>query len=414
MAEHARLGCSNPRWEPCPGSIREEAKYPNISSEAAKDGTGSHLLLEMCLKNGVQANQYAGQTIGVGDPDSPQKLGWFVDADRIKRVQVCLDYVETRMNALRDQFGTSHNYVCVSETKSNPGVHYGRDDWWGTCDISIFVSDAGNNRIFYYEVVDYKDGKKYVSEVNNKQLRDYLLGKIHFVLDGNRVVDKSAVLITTIVQPNIEELFEHGEARLQAAMRTDDPDAPLVSGDHCFFCRHKDNCAARKDERIIKGSVMDYNIIAKVETELQTMSGDELAKIIDAKDVLLAAFGKAEDEAQKRLEAGQDVPGYYIGEGNATNVWNDDEEVIAKKLGNMKVPKDERYVSKIISPAQARKLECLSDKQKANLESLITTMAGKPKLKKGVSKKPDAKQMFSGVDSAPTEQPNNAISFDFM
>ena len=48
MSAHARLGPSNPRWTKCPGSVREEMFYIDIPGEAAIDGTGSHLLLEMC------------------------------------------------------------------------------------------------------------------------------------------------------------------------------------------------------------------------------------------------------------------------------------------------------------------------------------------------------------------------------
>ena len=64
MSSHARLSPSNTRWPKCPGSVREEAAYPDVSGEAAIDGTGSHLLLELCLQNGVRAATYDGQIIG--------------------------------------------------------------------------------------------------------------------------------------------------------------------------------------------------------------------------------------------------------------------------------------------------------------------------------------------------------------
>ena len=77
---HARLGPSNPRWRACPGSVREEAVYQNISGAAAIDGTGSHLLLEMCLENGVDAMAYDMQIIGANHHDMP--MGWMVEPGR--------------------------------------------------------------------------------------------------------------------------------------------------------------------------------------------------------------------------------------------------------------------------------------------------------------------------------------------
>ena len=52
---HAKLSPSKRhRWAACPGSIREEAAYPDERSGAAAiDGTHSHTLLEHCVKAGA-------------------------------------------------------------------------------------------------------------------------------------------------------------------------------------------------------------------------------------------------------------------------------------------------------------------------------------------------------------------------
>lgn len=426
MSEHARLGCSNPRWRFCPGSVREEAVYPDIPSAPAQDGTGTHLLLEMALKAGVRAEQYVGQTIGLGHADSPGKMGWFVDVDRAKRVQICLDYIVTRVNALKQLHPECHVGV-AAEMRVFPGRGYDRDDWWGTCDVSIFATSNGNRTCHAYETVDYKDGRQYVSEKNNTQLLDYILGGIsRFNDEENCSFADQVNLFTTIVQPKItdrpvrtatttvDDVFNHGAAMYEAAKRTDDPDAPLIPGKHCHYCKHKQNCNAQSESRVAKGAVMESNLVEKVETQLQTMANEELAKILDAKEVIMGAIAKAEAEAKARIEAGQLIPGWIMGEGNSKNVWNASEEEIEKKLGNMKVKKEDRFVTKLISPAQARQLESLTEKQKKNLESMIATVAGKPTLKKGKAVERDANEMFAGVDSTPVEQSNNAITYDFM
>ena len=100
MSEHARLGLSNHRWPHCPASVAAEAAYEDVPSEAALDGTGTHLLLEMCLtKSAGRAEYYVNQYIGEEHPDKPQ--GWYVDQARCDRVQVCLDYASVRVQSLR-------------------------------------------------------------------------------------------------------------------------------------------------------------------------------------------------------------------------------------------------------------------------------------------------------------------------
>ena len=154
---HARLGPSNKRWPKCAGSVREEERYPDIAGEAAIDGTGSHLLLELCLQNNVAACQYDQQIIDVNHEDNPN--GWMVDPARIERVQMALDYIQRRVAELKDMF-QGCNVLVESESKSDPGGAFGRDDWWGTCDITITARHPMDpSEIYFIEVADYKDGR---------------------------------------------------------------------------------------------------------------------------------------------------------------------------------------------------------------------------------------------------------------
>jgi len=126
MGNHARLAPSNHRWPNCPGSVREEAVYPDVASEAAIDGTGSHLLLEQCIIKNVSPESLISTLIGKGHEDKPE--GWVVDSNRAARVRVCIDYIESRDKYL-------DGVIVESESSSNPGEFFGRDDWWGTADF---------------------------------------------------------------------------------------------------------------------------------------------------------------------------------------------------------------------------------------------------------------------------------------
>ena len=186
IQKHARLSCSNKRWPHCAGSVREEERYEDIPGAAAIDGTGSHLLLEMCMENNVPASQYDQQIIGVNHPD--HLGGWLVAPDRIARVQMCLDYITRRVNELKGQFPGS-TVTVESEQKSDPGGMFGRDDWWGTVDITIICRNSMTGEVHFIEVADYKDGRGYFSEKGNTQLISYLAGKMRpFVATGPDLV----------------------------------------------------------------------------------------------------------------------------------------------------------------------------------------------------------------------------------
>jgi len=159
MSSHARLSPSNHRWPLCPGSVREEQNYPDVAGEAAIDGTGSHLLLEMCLDNNVPAIQYDQQIIGANDPEHPS--GWLVGIERCQRVQMCLDYVERRVSELKEQY-PGCTVTVEAESKSDPGGMFGRDDWKGTCDVTIICRNDHTGEVPFIETIDYKDVRGWV------------------------------------------------------------------------------------------------------------------------------------------------------------------------------------------------------------------------------------------------------------
>jgi len=441
MSDHARLSPSNKRWPHCPGSVREEAAYPDIAGDAAIDGTGSHILLELCLNNNVEAIHYDQLIIGSNHEDRPN--GWLVNAERCKRVQICLDYVERRVNELKRQFpGCQVNIN--SESRSDPGKAYGRDDWWGTCDITITAVDPEIGIVFL-EVVDYKDGRGYVSEKFNTQLISYLYGKLQTWL----VKDGLKGIRMTIVQPktnmpiryqcstnpdhgiSMSVLKQEADKLAVAATKTDDPDARLVPGPWCQWCKHNPKrggtCTAQTDKsmEVISNMTTDIAVqgndgllefINRAVSDVRTMTPEQLAKVADAEDGFKAAFDKVREEIQHRIESGDSVPGYAMIPGKASRVWAESEEVIVKKLKAKRLKKDQIFPAKLITPAAALKLSDLSDAQKKKIENdLISTVAGKMKLSKvsyDHQEPKDVDQMFmsAGESNEDTEQ-TETVSF---
>jgi len=442
--KHARLGCSNNRWPECAGSVREEERYPDIAGEAAIDGTGSHLLLEMCLQNNVSAAQYDQQIIGANHPDNPN--GWMVDPARIKRVQMCLDYVKRRVNELKQQF---HGCAVLveAEGKADPGGAFGRDDWWGTVDITITARHPMSGDVYFIEVVDYKDGRGYVSEKNNTQLISYLFGKMRsFIASGPdkcRPFKPNAVphCRMTIVQPKTNPVVryqcstrsednvstatvvEAAEQLSVAARATDDPDAPLTPGNHCQWCKANPkrggHCSAKSNQSFKTVESMSEiaieadnsnlsEYIGKILADPKSLTEAQLSELADSEEGVQAIFDKVKTEIKDRIDQGITVPGYAMVPGKGSNVWNEDDETIAKKLKSRRLKNADIYPPKLISPAQVMKSDLLTDDQKARIQKeLITFKGGKLALKKvahdHVSEKVVAQSSTEGVESTEAE-----------
>jgi hypothetical protein len=158
VSDHAKLSPSKrSRWALCPGSIREEAKYPDTGSgPAAADGTHSHTLLEHCIKNGL-----SDPMDQVGETFTDHEGTFKVDADRAARVKTAIEYIRERsMNGM---------FKVISEQRVDPEFLLGRKDLSGTVDCQIIGPD-------WIELIDYKDGMGVVSAEGNMQLEQYAYG----------------------------------------------------------------------------------------------------------------------------------------------------------------------------------------------------------------------------------------------
>jgi len=437
MSHHARLSPSNTRWPLCPGSVREEAQYEDVAGDAAIDGTGSHLLLEVCLAGGSNPSDFGGQIIGANHEDSP--MGWMVHQDRIERVQVCLDYIARRVKEIQEQYPGA-NVSVESESKSNPGGMFGRDDWYGTCDVTITVTEG--HRCLFIEVIDYKDGRGYVSEKNNSQLIAYLTGKMRkYVASGPDLVRPFNPQLVgdvrmTIVQPKTnppirydDDTTPHGvvtaaEKLAVAALSTDHPDARLVSGKHCQWCKANPkrggHCTAATEKSLATvkdlaptGITEDSALDLLTNANFAELDSQHLSFLADAKAGLDAAFDKVMEEIQGRLEKGDSVPGYAMKPGRGTRKWVGNEEDIVKMLKARRLKNVDIYPPKLITPAQVDKLDCLKPAQKERIQKdYVAFVAGKDKLTKVArEEKKSAEEMFADVGQCATLPSDNDVTF---
>ena len=179
---------------------------------------------------------------------------------------------------------------------------------------------------------------------------------------------------------------------VEQADATDEADAPLIPGDsQCKYCAHKGACTALLNKSMIASNVVFPNVDLShqfADKEPTTMSDEQIVKVMEAAPLMRQMLEAVEAEAQRRLEAGHDVPGLKLVNGRGSRSWNFSDDEMAEKLKKFGVPKDSLYVTKLVSPAQAEKLAWekkdgtkvkLSDRQLEQMKrDYVTTVQGKP------------------------------------
>jgi hypothetical protein len=428
MSDHAKLSPSKrSRWALCPGSIREEAKYPDPGSgPAAADGTHSHTLLEHCINMGKPAHSCIGASMN--DHEGP----FIVDTDRASRVQVALDYIYSRFSS---EWERDHVKGCrlISESKVDPKFLLGRDDLSGTVDVQIIGSDT-------LELIDYKDGMGIVTAEGNLQLEQYAYG----VLAGYKLPVNAEYPIKTIrmtiIQPklalrgmpaitshdvSVRDLLSRMGIIVTQAAATDAPDAPLVPGEsQCKFCRAKGSCSALASNVMKEVGIMFQPVVSQTldvaqqsaDKDPSTMDDAQIRQIMEAAPLMRQLLEGVEKEALRRLEAGQTIPGLKLVNGRGSRAWVLPEEQMAEKLVKMGIPKSAVYETKLVTPAKAEKLTwekrdgtkvTLTERQLKTMETeYVVKMAGKLSVAPESDNRPavvlNAAPLFSAVESLPS------------
>lgn len=423
MTTHAMLSPSKrSRWALCPGSIREEAKYPDTGGgPAAIDGTHSHTLLEQCIKRITEASFFVGQTL------TDHEGEFVVDADRAARVQLALDYIDER--------SVGGLLPVIAETKVDPAFLLGRDDLSGTVDVQILGGDT-------LELIDYKDGMNIVDAKDNMQLEQYAYGVLaDYKLPVNGAYPFQYVRMT-IIQPKlalrgmnpitshtvtVSDLLANMGTIVAQAAATDKPDAPLVPGEsQCKYCRAKGSCSALANNVMKEVGIMFQPVVTQTldvaqqsaDKDPSTMDDAQIAQIMEAAPLMRQLLEGVEKEALRRLEAGQTIAGLKLVNGRGSRAWVLPEAEMAEKLVKMGIPKTALYETKLVSPAKAEKLTwekkdgtkvTLTERQLQRMEQeYVSKLAGKLTVVPESDSRPavikNAAPLFSAVET-PAELP---------
>lgn len=417
LPAHSKFSASSShRWMHCPGSMALEAVLPDKPSGYAEEGTAAHTLGAWCLDEGKDAADYPHESITT-------------EAGHTFAVGPMVDHVQTYVDSVRTYGGD----LMVEQR-----VHYG--DWLGVSDDEAFgTSDAViiendvmlpdlqaqlNTAAAYSEalrgdritIVDFKFGMGVrvfasteeeidgnIVTVGNPQLMLYALGALYefgFLGDFKRarmVISQPRIGHHDEWECDVAELHAfalEARAAVAKAKAATHPIAPGADGytalnpseDACRFCKAKATCPALAAEvrtttkHSAAADPQDFNdLIVKDASLTGEYTADALAQAM-GKVGLIEDWCKAiRAEAERRLFAGQDVPGYKLVEGKRGNrAWTDAAEVEAK-LKAMRLRHEDMFSYSLKGPAPMEKLlKKESPRRWAALQEFITQSEGKP------------------------------------
>lgn len=370
----------------CPGSHVLQQGKPRRSSQYAAEGTAAHQVLTWALQESRPAAAYIGRVI------EADGFTFTVDEDMAGHVQVCIDYVT---DAAGDEG------VIFADIRVNYSQYLDTPELeaWGTADVIIARGDE-------LIVIDFKYGMGVeVSAERNPQMSLYALGALQayqgLVADFERVrmvisqprIKKAA----SEFDISVEELETWGRSTARSAVNTCRnamtvdrlwQQTYLRPGEkQCKFCSAKAECPALRAEvsktafDITPASPDDF---AEAELPFTGYTHTEpqwLAACLSKVDLIEDWCKAIRAETERRLLAGESVPGYKLVPGKkGARQWVD-AKVAEETLKSMRVKLEDMYDLKLISPTTADKLAkagTIGPRQWPRVQALFVQSQGKP------------------------------------
>lgn len=342
----------------CGGSVRLSAPFQNIEDTNifAEEGVCAHKLGEVSLNE----RHFPSELVGV------EYNGIEVTEEMADHVAVYTDYC----NSLRMIDGAH----CWVERRIDLAPLSPPDEMRGTSDFNALYrryTKGVSGSVGVLEVVDLKYGQGVTVEVEeNPQELYYGLGAL-LAAQAEKLFMIDVVKIT-IVQPRIlhrdgpvrsweisvEDLLAWTGVLFEKAKLALSPNAPLVPGDHCRFCKAAAICPALS-KMALDTAQLDFEIVPDgpiAPPAPESLSTEHLARVLAARPIMEAWLNACLAYGLSLAEQGVEVPGFKAVEKRANRKWvGEDEVAIAQRLALLGATKEQIIVEKLRSVAQVEK-----------------------------------------------------------
>lgn len=366
---HALLSASGAhRWMNCTPSAVLESKFPDTTSEAAKEGTLAHELAEAKLQNYVNTKEFSKRKLTNRIKKLKENELWQNEMDGFTD-----DYMDfIRREALRFE---ATPYVAIEE-KLNLETYV--PGGFGTADCIMI----GGGTI---EIIDFKYGKGVpVAAEENPQLMLYALGaheKYNFLYGFSEVR-------LSIVQPRIgnnstwtlslDDLLAFGEKVKAAAAIAAEGGGEFHPGDWCRFCRAKAQCRARAEENV--------KLAFQTERKPELLTNDEIGRFLDQGEDVAKWLKDLQEYALAQCLGGKEVAGWKAVEGRGTRDWVDMDKAFEIIIASG-TPQEMLWEKKPLTLAQVEKV--VGKKEfAAEVGDYVVKKPGKPTLVRESDKRP--------------------------
>jgi hypothetical protein len=320
---HSPIGASSMyRWSKCPGSVRLSRGIESVSSKYAEEGTQAHEVAAYLLQHNA-------------------KPGFEVFPEMMEAVIVYVNAVNTDRARGSNDMWVEHRFDL---SKVYKGLY-------GTADCVVYYVEEK-----LLQVWDYKHGAGIaVDVVDNSQLKYYGLG----ALLSLGIPCKEVELV--IVQPRCPhpdgsvrrhrfkavDLIDFAADLQEFAKATEDPNAPLVAGEHCRFCPAAGLCPKLHEQALISAK----------ETFSHKLPYDpvKLSETLTRLDMVEAWAKGVREFAYQEAVRGRVPPGFKLVEKRATRQWRSDVDAVIHLKTTLGLLDHDIFERKLKSPAQVEK-----------------------------------------------------------
>lgn len=315
--KHSKIGASSAsRWMNCSGSVRLCENTVRRSSEYADEGTAAHALAEMCLTKAFAPTDRGGFYA----QDAKDFIGQIIEGQPV--TEDMAEAVNVYLNDVYSDYRPDDEQEFEVRFSLN-ALHTGL---FGTADRVRYRPSTQTLRI-----TDYKHGAGVPVEVDdNPQLLYYALGgALRMHNRGVRTIEIQIIQprcphgdgpIRTAVYSAIEVMDFAADLR-DAAIRTEDPNAPLKAGKWCRWCAAAGFCP-KLAKTAIEAATQEFG------PGLAYEPGD-LAEALERVPMIKQWIKSVDEFAYSEAQAGRIPPGWKIVEKRGTRKWRDDQQTIA-------------------------------------------------------------------------------------